>query len=77
LPLPDHQGKVLLLDGTGAESVEAEGEFLLSEHQLSNFEKQLHVDKLPYFEVLLRISLVRGTPLDTTVVAYRTYPNLH
>jgi hypothetical protein len=77
LPLPNHQGQVLLLDGTGAESVEAAGEFLLSEHQLSNFEKQLHMDKLPYFEVLLRISLVRGTPLDSTVVAYRTYPNLH
>lgn len=77
LPLPDHQGKVLLLDGTGAESVEAEGEFLFSEHQLSNFQKTLQVNKLPYFEVLLRISLVRGTPLDSTIVAYRTYPNLH
>lgn len=76
LPLPDHQGKVLILDGTGAESVEADGDFLLSESRLSNFQKLLHVDKLPYFEVLLRISLVRGTPLDSTVVAYRTYPNL-
>ena len=25
LPLPDHQGKVLIIDGTGAESVEADG----------------------------------------------------
>lgn len=77
LPLPNHQGKVILLDGTGAESVEAEGEFLLAENQLSNFQKQLHVDKLPYFEVLLKMSTVRGTPLDSTIVAYRTYPNLH
>ena len=77
LPLPDHQGKVLFLDGTGAESVEADGDFLLSESRLSNFQKLLHVDKLPYFEVLLRINLVRGTPLDSTIVAYRTYPNLH
>ncbi len=76
LPLPDHQGKVLLLDGTGAESVEADGDFLLSESRLSNFQKLLHVNKLPYFEVLLRINLVRGTPLDSTIVAYRTYPNL-
>ncbi len=77
LPLPDHQGKVLVLDGTGAESVEADGDFLLSESRLSNFQKLLHVDKLPYFEVLLRINLVRGTPLDSTIVAYRIYPNLH
>ena len=77
LPLPDHQGKVLILDGTGAESVEADGDFLLSERRLSNFQKLLHVDKLPYFEVLLRINLVRGTPLDSTIVGYRTYPNLH
>lgn len=77
LPLPDHQGKVLFLDGAGAESVEADGDFLLSESRLSNFQKLLHVDKLPYFEALLRINLVRGTPLDSTIVAYRTYPNLH
>lgn len=77
LPLPDHQGKVLLLDGTGAESVEADGDFLLLESRLSSFQKLLHVNKLPYFEVLLRINLVRGTPLDSTIVAYRTYPNLH
>ena len=77
LPLPDHQGNVLLLDGTGAESVEADGDFLLSESRLLSFQKLLHVNKLPYFEVLLRINLVRGTPLDSTIVAYRTYPNLH
>jgi hypothetical protein len=77
LPSPDHQGKVLLLDGTGAESVEAEGDFLLSESRLSNFQKLLHVNKLPYFEVLLKIDLVRGTALDSTIIAYRTYPNLH
>ncbi len=77
LPLPDHQGKVLILDGAGAESVEADGDFLLSESRLSNFQRQLHANKLPYFEVLLRINLVRGTPLDSTILAYRTYPNLH
>jgi hypothetical protein len=76
LPLPDHQGRVLILDGAGAESVEADGDFLLSETRLSNFQKLLHVNKLPYFEVLLKIDLVRGTPLDSTILAYRTYPNL-
>jgi hypothetical protein len=32
---------------------------------------------LPYFEVLLRTSHLNGTPMDATIVAYRTYPNLH
>lgn len=77
LPNPDHNGSVLLLEGTGSEATEAAGDFLLSEDQLSNFAKMLHVTKLPYFEVLLKASQVKGTPLSTTLVAYRIYPNLH
>ncbi|MGA1983937.1 MAG: hypothetical protein ABSG84_15905 [Acidobacteriaceae bacterium] len=70
---PDHNGSVLLLEGTGSEATEAAGDFLLSEDQLSNFEKMLHTAKLPYFEVLLKTSQVRGTPLSTSLVAYRVY----
>jgi len=77
LPNPDHTGSVLLLEGTGSEATEAAGDFLLSEDQLSNFQKLLQVTRLPYFEVLLKASQVKGTPLSTTLVAYRTYPNLH
>lgn len=77
LPNPDHNGSVLLLEGTGSEATEAAGDFLLSEDQLSNFQKTLHVTKLPYFDVLLKTSQVKGTPLSTTLVAYRTYPNLY
>jgi len=77
LPNPNHNGVVLLIEGTGAEATEAAGDFLLSENQLSNFKKTLHVDELPYFDVLLKVSSVQGTPLSTTVEAYRTYPNLH
>lgn len=77
LPNPDHDGSVLLIEGTGSEATEAAGDFLLSEDQLSSFQKMLHVTKLPYFEVLLKASQVKGTPLSTTLVAYRTYPNLH
>jgi hypothetical protein len=75
LPNPDHNGNVLLIEGTGAEATEAAGNFLLSESQLSSFEKTLHVDKFPYFEVLLKVSSVQGTPLTSTVEAYRAYPN--
>ncbi len=71
LPNPSHNGVVLLIDGTNAEATEAAGDFLLSEDQLSAFKKLLHVSELPYFQVLLKVSSVRGTPLSTTVQAYR------
>ena len=77
LPNPGHNGVVILLEGTDAVSSEAAGDFLLSEDQLSDFRKALHATKFPYFEVLLKISEVRGTPLTATIEAYRTYPNLH
>jgi len=77
LPNPEHNGLVLLIEGTNAEATEAAGDFLLSEDQLSNFKRMLHVTKFPYFQVLLKVSAVRGTPLAATVAAYRVFPNLH
>jgi hypothetical protein len=77
LPKPDRTGVVLLIEGTDAEASEAAGDFLLSEAQLSNFKRMLHTTKIPYFQVLLKVSSVRGTPLAATVQAYRAYPNLH
>jgi len=76
LPNKNQPGKVLILAGTGSEATEAAGEFITSEDQLARFQGLLHVTKLPYFEVLLRTSHLNGTPMDATVVAYRTYPNL-
>jgi hypothetical protein len=77
LPNPDHNGNVLLMEGGGPENTQAAGDFLLSEYQLENFQKMLHVATLPYFELLLKTSWVKGTPISTTIEAYRTYPNLH
>jgi hypothetical protein len=74
LPNPSSGGEVLLMEGTSAEATEAAGDFLLSEDQLSNFRNILHVTSFPYFEALLKISAVRGTPLTVTIQAYRTYP---
>jgi len=76
LPNPDHNGKVLLIEGTGPQATEAGGDFLLSEDKLFDFEKMLHVTKLPFFEVLLTTSQMKGSPLDVGIEAYRTYPNL-
>lgn len=75
LPDPDHNTKVLLIEGSSSEATEAGGDFLLSEEKLGNFEKMLHAERLPFFEVLLKTSQVRGTPITATVEAYRTYSN--
>lgn len=77
LPNPGHEGKVLLIEGTSSEATEAAGDFLLSAGQFSAFRNMLHTAELPYFEVLLKTSQVRGTPLTATIEAYRTYPGLH
>jgi len=77
LPNPDHDGVVMLIEGTDAEATEAAGDFLLSDDQLSGFKKLMHVQAFPYFEVLLKVSSVPGTPLTASVEAYRTYPALH
>ncbi|MDR3752423.1 MAG: hypothetical protein P4K93_01915 [Terracidiphilus sp.] len=77
LPSPDHNGKVLIIEGTSAEATEAGGDFLLSENQLSSFQKRLHAASFPYFEVLLKTAQASDTPFSTFVTAYRTYPDLH
>jgi hypothetical protein len=75
LPNPDHSTRALLIEGTSSEATEAGGDFLLSEDNFSAFEKILHAGKMPFFEVLLKTSQVRGTPIKASVEAYRTYPN--
>ncbi len=75
LPNPGQAGKVLIIAGTGSEATEGAGEFITSEEQLATFRRLLHVDKLPYFEVLLKTTHLSATPLNATIVAYRTYPS--
>lgn len=77
LPNPSHNGVILIVEGSNAEATEAAGDFLLSEVQLSNFKNTLKLNSLPYFEVLLKVSSVPGTPLTASIEAYRAYPNLH
>jgi hypothetical protein len=75
LPNPDSNGKVLIIEGTTVEATEAGGDFLLSESQMSSFQRTLHVTNLPYFEILLKTSQVKGTPFTATIQAYRIFPN--
>ncbi|MDE3149790.1 MAG: hypothetical protein KGL37_10010 [Acidobacteriota bacterium] len=76
LPNPEHNGKVLLIQGTSSEAAQGCGDFLLSESAMANFQKTLRATKFPYFEVLLSTSQMLDIPLSTKIVAYRTYPNL-
>lgn len=75
LPNPSGSGRVLVLEGTSSEATEAAGDFLLSEEQMSRFQYRINAEHFPYFEVLLKISSVRGTPLSVTIEAYRIYPH--
>lgn len=76
LPTPNHHGRILAIEGTSGVATDAGVEFLLSEDQLSAFQKKIHATKFPYFNVLLKTTKVSNTPLDTTIEAYRIYPNL-
>ena len=73
LPTPDRNGSALLIQGSSGESTQAAGDFLLTESRMADFKKRLGVSKFPYFELLLRTAWVRGTPINSTIVAYRTY----
>ncbi len=75
LPNPEADGKVLLIGGVGTGSLDAARDLLFSNSQLSSFRKLLHVEKLPYFEVLIRVLIVKGTPVNETMLAYRVYAN--
>jgi len=77
LPSPNHNGRILVIEGTSWVATDAGVEFLLSEDQLSAFQKKIHATEFPYFNVLLKTTKVSNTPLDTTIEAYRIYPNLH
>lgn len=69
LPNLRPKGKVLLIEGSSSEATAAAGDFLTSEDQLRSLEKFLHVNHLPFFEVLLKTSHVSGTPISSEIVA--------
>ena len=76
LPNPNHDGNVIILTGTDSDATSAAAEFLTSEEQLKKFQGTLHVQKFPYFEVLLKTSRLSGTSFSAEILAYRTYPSL-
>jgi hypothetical protein len=76
LPNPSKTGNAIILAGTDSDATSAAAEFLASESQLESLRRELHVDQLPYFEVLLKTSRVSGTSLNAERIAYRGYPGI-
>ena len=76
MPSLEHNRSVLLIEGTSAEATEAAEDFLFSEDQISHFLKMLHTKKFPYFEALLKVAQIKGTPVTTTIEAYRSSSSL-
>ncbi len=76
LPKADHSGNVLLIQGSTSEATKAGGDFLLSEERLSDFRSRLHSNKIPYFELLLKVSHLSTMPITSSIETYRVYPNL-
>jgi hypothetical protein len=73
LPNPSHTGNAIILAGTDSDATDAAAEFLASEEQMQKLRATLHVQKFPYFEVLLKTSRLNGTLLRAEMVAYRTH----
>ena len=74
LPNVTKTGSVLLLDGIMMEATEAAGEFCMSSgfaKQASQWLGATSAEKLPYFEMLLKIQAVSGAPRGVEVVAVR------
>jgi hypothetical protein len=77
LPNPSRTGNAIVLAGTDSDATDAAAEFLASEEQLEKLRTALHVQKFPYFEVLLKTSRLSGTSFNSELLAYRVYPELH
>lgn len=77
LPNSGGAGKAIILAGTDSDSTNAAANFLTSEAQMEQLLKLFHSDHFPYFEVLLRCSVLTGTSLSAQPIAVRTHPELH
>jgi hypothetical protein len=78
LPTDTRRGNVMIIQGLQQEGTEAAGLFLSDQRNCQLLRKALGVqeatNKPTYFEALLRISAVGGSPTSTTIVANRVLP---
>ena len=72
LPNPSHTADALIIAGTDSQATDAAAEFLTSEAPLEKLFKKFPPGRLPYFEVLLKVARLSGTPLTEEILTYRT-----
>ena len=70
LPNNGHTADVLIIAGTTSEATEAAGEFVTSEDSFHRLREQLHLQQIPYFELLLKTTKLIGTPLSAQIIAF-------
>ena len=73
LPNMEHDGNILIIEGTNMEGTEAAGEYLTNRETVSKLLQALGMaaTRPHYFEVLLRTSAMAGTSRDTEIIASR------
>jgi hypothetical protein len=71
---PSQTGSVIILAGTDSDATGAAASFLTSEEEMAELRKELHADRFPYFEVLLKTSRMSGAFFNASSIAWRTYP---
>ncbi|HOL69813.1 MAG TPA: hypothetical protein PLA43_04835 [Bryobacteraceae bacterium] len=77
IPNVTGQGSVLLVAGTTGEGTQAAGEFICDEALASKALREIGIDPegpLRYFEILLKVQTVAGSPSQSAVLAARTIP---
>jgi hypothetical protein len=70
-------GSVLMVAGTSGEGTQAAGEFIADEHQASKALRAMGIDPTGpprYFEILLKVQAVAGSPSRSAVLAQRLVP---
>src|SRR5579883_1830448 len=75
LPNLRNSGNVLILEGTNSEGTEAAGDFITDPHYASNIRQYLGSSEgksLPYFQLLLKTTVLDGAPTKLRVIAHRT-----
>ena len=77
IPNPSHKGDVLLLAGSNAEATEAAGRLVMDREQLLKTFRENKVDPSDpniYFEILLRVTTIAGSPDKFQVIAFHRIP---
>jgi hypothetical protein len=71
LPNPSNKGSIVLLLGSDSDASNAAAEYLTSEDSLNKLLQTFHLSSFPHFELLLKVSRLRGTSLTAELISYR------